>query len=146
MIGFVLAGIWTLFIGFVLVFAVASIVAEGEPEPKAAVPEKLTGHWSGTYQRADGGSKMKVSLILHQGRVRGEISYPHGECNGSLTPLGVDPEGAFVVREYTGDDRCQDSDLHITHKDGELRVEYTDQGEMAPSAFIKKMKKAPLRT
>jgi hypothetical protein len=131
----------------VLAIVVSIVISQpdGEPEIETAVPKEFAGDWTGTYKTGDGSQEMKVSFTLRPGKARGAIAYQTGDCNASLTPVGVDDDGALVVREYTGDSNsdsnCQDADLHIAREDGRVRVAYTEPGATTPRAFIEDVKR-----
>ncbi|WP_192810252.1 J domain-containing protein [Actinomadura rudentiformis] len=123
---------WVLVPAFMLVSFLIGALSEKEPEIGAAVPEKFAGTWKGTYGKPKG-QKIKVTLALRAGRVRGEVLYPGRSCGGSVTPTSY-ADGALWLREHAADQDqgCDDADIRLTLKKNKLHIAYHHDGAKSP--------------
>ncbi|MFP3964657.1 J domain-containing protein [Actinomadura fulvescens] len=130
-IGIGCAAAWALVPGFMLLSFVVSVLSEQEPEIGAAVPKKFAGTWKGTYGTPDD-TKIKVTLTLRAGRVRGQVLYPGRSCGGSVTPTSSTNEVLWLREHADKDQGCDNADIRVTLKKNKLHIAYHHDGAKTP--------------
>lgn len=129
---------------FVILLVIAAFVSafteDPIPAPAAAVPERLSGTWSGKVKdRDEQGAVWKVKFTLWAGWNNGRVDYLDGKCLGIAVPVKYKSKRLTVNTEFPDDKAswCDVGNVHLTlRKDGRLDVVYYDEEGKAESSGV----------
>ncbi|QKW37649.1 J domain-containing protein [Actinomadura sp. NAK00032] len=138
-IGIVLAIVWVCTAVVIGASKVVSFVSG--PSPKAAVPARFAGTWTGTVKdlpRRKGDDGWYAELTLHRGKQNGEVRYLHGRCAGIAVPLSVSGETLVIDTVFPDEQSgCDVGDIHITARgEGKAAITLHSSGEKTASGLL----------